>query len=145
MESIMAMSWTTRGLYEDLLTSNLAADASITLLDTGSAETIELVLKSHGDLPVQINVSGEQVLVSSALWEVSQVKDPADFNRAALKLNPVNTLSNIGLIDLGEGRELYIMFGELSASSDLRHIVEEIRVLADNTIEAAELFADQLR
>jgi hypothetical protein len=145
MESIMAMSWTTRGLYEDLLTSNLAADASITLLDTGSNETIELVLKTHGDLPVQINVSGEQVLVSSALWEVSQVKDPAEFNRAALKLNPVNTLSNIGLIDLGEGRELYIMFGELSASSDLRHIVEEIRVLADNTIEAAELFADQLR
>ncbi|MCU0754344.1 MAG: YjfI family protein [Xanthomonadales bacterium] len=139
------MSWTTRGLYEDLLTSNLAADASITLLDTGSNETIELVLKTHGDLPVQINVSGEQVLVSSALWEVSQVKDPAEFNRAALKLNPVNTLSNIGLIDLGEGRELYIMFGELSASSDLRHIVEEIRVLADNTIEAAELFADQLR
>lgn len=141
----MAMSWTARGLYEDLLTSSLAQDASITLLDTGSAETIELVLKSHGDLPVQINVSGEQVLVSSALWEVSQVKDPAVFNRAALKLNPVNTLSNIGLIDLGDGRELYIMFGELSASSDLRHIVEEIRVLADNTIEAAEMFAGQLR
>lgn len=141
----MAMSWTARGLYEDLLSSSLAQDASITLLDTGSAETIELVLKSHGDLPVQINVSGEQVLVSSALWEVSQVKDPAAFNRAALKLNPVNTLSNIGLIDLGEGRELYIMFGELSASSDLRHIVEEIRVLADNTIEAAEMFAAQLR
>jgi uncharacterized protein len=137
------MSWSTTNLYAALKASEFAHEARIDLLD-GVDPSIDLRLTDAGDLPVQITVSGEQIMVSSALWEASQVKDRARFNELALKLNPVNALSNIGLIALAPGRDLYIMFGELSASSDLAHVVEEIRVLADNTLEAAEAFADQL-
>jgi uncharacterized protein len=137
------MSWSTTSLYAALKASEFAHEARIDLLD-GVDPSIDLRLTDAGDLPVQITVSGEQIMVSSALWEASQVKDRARFNELALKLNPVNALSNIGLIALAPGRDLYIMFGELSASSDLAHVVEEIRVLADNTLEAAEAFADQL-
>jgi uncharacterized protein len=139
----MASLWTTQNLYEALSASELSLEGKIELND-GLEPNISVQLSEFGDLPVQITVSGAQLMVSSALWEASQVKDLARFNEAALKLNPVNALSNIGLITLAPGRDLYIMFGELSASSDLPHIIEEIRVLADNTIEAAEVFSDQL-
>ena len=139
----MASLWTTQDLYEALSASALSLEGKIELND-GLEPNISVQLADFGDLPVQITVSGAQLMVSSALWEASQVKDLARFNEAALKLNPVNALSNIGLISLAPGRDLYIMFGELSASSDLAHIIEEIRVLADNTIEAAEVFSEQL-
>lgn len=140
----MANLWTTTELHLKLRDSALAENAQINLLDA-TEPSIELVLADFGDLPVQISVTGEQILVSAPLWEVSALKDVHRFNHLALKLNPVNPLSNIGLIDLPDGRELYVMFGELSASSELSHILEEIDVLADNTIAAAELFADQLK
>ena len=118
----MAVQWTTAALYEALIASELNLEGKIELND-GMEPNISVQLTEFGDLPVQIL---------------------ARFNVLALKLNPVNALSNIGLITLAPGRDLYIMFGELSASSDLAHVIEEIRVLADNTIEAAEAFADQL-
>lgn len=139
----MAVQWTTVALYEALIASELNLEGKIELND-GLEPNISVQLAEFGDLPVQITVSGAQLMVSSALWEASQVKDLAHFNELALKLNPVNALSNIGLITLTPGRDLYIMFGELSASSELPHIIEEIRVLADNTIEAADVFSDQL-
>ncbi len=139
----MAIQWTTASLHDALRASELEQEGKIELLD-GLDPSISIQLKDFGDLPVQINVSGEQIMVSAAMWEASQVKDRAVFNELALKLNPVNALSNVGLITIAPGRDLYVMFGELSASSELAHVIEEIRVLADNTIEAAEAFADHL-
>lgn len=139
----MSVQWTTSSLYAALQASVLATEGKLELID-GVDPNISIALRDFGDLPVQITVSGEQLMVSCALWETSQVKDRAVFNELALMLNPVNALSNIGLITLAPGRDLYIMFGELSASSELHHVIEEIRVLADNTIEAAEAFADHL-
>lgn len=139
----MSVQWNTASLYAALLASELNAEGKIDLIDSLDP-SIDIRLRDFGDLPVQITVSGEQIMVSSALWEASQVKDRARFNEQALMLNPINALSNIGLIALAPGRDLYIMFGELSASSDLSHVIEEVRVLADNTIEAAEAFAEQL-
>jgi uncharacterized protein len=140
----MTTSYTATTLYAELRQSTFAETAHIELAD-GLEPTIEITLSNQGDLAIQLDVSGAQIMVSSALWEVAALKDPALFNRLALKLNPVNALSNIGLIDLTDGRELYLMFGEMSASSTLAQVIEEIEVLAANTIEAAELFADQLK
>lgn len=140
----MALAWTTDELYAQLQNLPLAENARISFLDSVDP-AIEVVLSEFGDLPVQVTVTGEQILVSAPLWEVNAIIDVHRFNHLALKLNPVNPLSNIGLIDLPGGRELYVMFGELPISSDLKHIVEEIDLVAENTIAAAELFASQLK
>lgn len=140
----MGQAWTTPELCKQLQSSSLAENAKISLIDS-MEPSISVILSELGDLPLQIAVSGQQIMVSAPLWEVSALKDAHSFNHLALKLNPLNPLSNIGLIDLPDGRELYVMFGELSAASDLSHILEEIDVLADNTIAAAELFASHLK
>ncbi|MBI2380614.1 MAG: YjfI family protein [Gammaproteobacteria bacterium] len=136
--------WTTRSLYDALATSSLVQgqQASLELIE-GIDPAINLELREYGELPVQISVSGEQIFVSTPLWDESQVRDPARFNELALMLNPLNPLSNLGLTQVN-GRKTYIMFGELSSTSLLSHVIEEIEMLAENTLEAAEAFGDEL-
>ncbi len=140
----MSMTWTTQALHGELVRSPLAATSTIELID-GTEPTIHVNLHDQGDLPVFVAVAGGQIMVSTTLWEVSEVKDRHAFNEAALKLNPVNALSNIGIVAVQPGRDAYVMFGELSASSPVDTVVEEIQMLAQNTIEAAEAFAGHLK
>ena len=61
----------------------------------------------------------------------------------ALLVTVEYVLINIGLQTI-DGEDVYIVFGELSAQAPLSNVIEEILVLADNTLEAAEAFADEL-
>ena len=134
-------NWDIRTLHEELSRSELTrAGARFELV---GGESIVATMAEHGDLEIQLALSGEQIFVSAPLCRASQVRDRARFNEACLKLNPINPLSNIGLIEAG-GDDLYVVFGELSSRAPLDNVVEEIRVLADNTIDAAEMFASEL-
>ncbi|MCU1136855.1 YjfI family protein [Stenotrophomonas maltophilia] len=134
------MLHTTQSIF-DALKDHYAGDQSISLSMTeGEAPVINLQVHSHGDLPIQLVASGQQILVSTPLVGSDRVNDRAAFDRACLLLNPVNPLSNLGLTANEDGSETYVVFGELSANSDIEAIDEEIRTLADNTIDAAESF-----
>lgn len=141
----MNTPWTTESLFE-ALSSDASADLDGVELNLvgGVDPTVSITMREHGDLSLQLAVSGEQIFVSSPLCLASQVKDRHAFNEACLRLNPLNPLSNLGLQTVG-GEDLYIVFGELSSRSPLPAVVEEIHVLADNTLQAAEAFADHLK
>lgn len=135
------MLHTTQSIF-DALQDLYAGDESISLsLTDGDAAVINLQVHSHGDLPIQLVASGQQILVSTPLVGADRVIDRAAFDRACLLLNPVNPLSNLGLTANEDGSETYVVFGELSASSEIKAIDEEIRTLADNTIDAVESFS----
>lgn len=136
------MSQSTHTLF-DGLQRRYTDDASISLsLSDGDEPVIQLRMHEHGDLPIQVIASGEQILVSTALVGAERIRDRAAFDRACMLLNPVNPLSNLGLVINPDHSETYVVFGELSANSDLDAIDEEIRTLAVNTLEAAESFRD---
>jgi hypothetical protein len=86
-------------------------------------------------------VSGEQIFVSVPLVTADDVADVHGLNDACLRLNPINPLSNLGIVRQSHGSDLYIVFGELSARSPVLNVLEEIRVLADNALDAAEAVA----
>lgn len=137
--------WTTQSLHDALTGAPPHDIAGIGFELVGGVEpSISIVMREHGDLAIQMAVSGEQIFVSAPLCLGSEVKDRAAFNDACLRLNPLNPLSNLGLQSI-DGEDLYIVFGELSSRSSLATVIEEIQVLADNTIQAAEAFADHLR
>lgn len=136
--SAMTQAWTTPALHEALAEHVLRERLPFRLtLEHGADPTIAISLPEHGDLTIHLAASGEQLFVSTPLCLGSQVKDRAAFNDACLRLNPINPLSNIGLQAL-DGEDVYVVFGELSTRSPLVNIVEEIEVLAQNTLEAAE-------
>ena len=138
----MIPAWTTAALYQELVASELPA-AGVTLELADGADTISATMREHGDLVIQLAASGEQIFVSAPLCRGSQVKDRHRFNEACLRLNPLNPLSNIGLVSVGDD-DLYVVFGELSARAPLANVIEEIQVLADNTLAAAEAFAHEI-
>ncbi|AMU97768.1 YjfI family protein [Xanthomonas citri] len=108
----------------------------VELID-GLEPAINLTLADHGDMQIQVAASGSQVFVSTLLAQAEHVNDRAAFNDACLRLNPLNPLSNLGLVQV-DGKDRYVVFGELSASSTLDQIDEEIQTLAANTLDAAE-------
>jgi uncharacterized protein len=121
-----------------LLSDRYANDDQISLeLIDGAEPAINLTMHEFGDMEIQLAASGQQILVSTMLAPAERVRDAAGLNEAALLLNPLNPLSNLGIVE-HDGKREYVVFGELSAASNVDAIDEEIRTLAANTIDAAE-------
>lgn len=137
--------WRTEELYSHLHKTPLILSrrASIELID-GIDPTIHVVMHEYGDLPVFVTIAGDQVIVESVLWPTSEVSDPGEFNETVLRTHKYFPLSTISLGQRAHD-DYYLMFGSLSASSDLSDIVHEIEVLASNVIHATEAFVDLLR
>jgi uncharacterized protein YjfI (DUF2170 family) len=70
------------------------------------------------------------------LWPVDEQKDAPAFNEFLLKAQKLVPLSNFGISTVG-ARDYYELFGELATTSSLDDILIELRVLAQNAIEAA--------
>lgn len=127
----------TRDLFQ-LLTRKYEGNRDITVQLVDSTDpAINVTMHEYGDMQVVIAASGSQIFVSTVLVDASQVNDRAGFNDACMRINPINPLSNLGLTNI-DGRDIYIVFGELSAASCADDIDEELQALAINTIDAAE-------
>lgn len=137
-------AWTTESLYKALLQTDLATEerAEIELID-GVSPALHLVMYEYGDLPIFLTVAGDQILVESLLWSVSEVNNPSLFNETILRTHKYFPLSTISL-DKIDGDDCYHMFGALSARSLLSNIVLEIDVLAANVIQATQAYSDFL-
>lgn len=127
----------TRDLHDRLATRYADDDQiSVQLIDS-TDPAIHVTLHGYGDMQVMIAASGSQIFISTVLVDASQVRDRAGFDDACMRINPINPLSNLGLTQL-DGRDTYIVFGELSAASCDDDVDEELMALAANTLDAAE-------
>lgn len=96
------------------------------------------------DLPVFMIAGGTQLLVSTLLWRVDEVADPAGFNTLLLRTHKILPLSTFGIVTMPDG-DYYELFGALSAASDLEEILEEIETLGDNAVQVYESFGSYLK
>lgn len=126
--------WTIDQLSQRLAEAFGAANVAV-LEDAAGA--LQVVLAEAGDLEITLVASDDQIHVSTPLVAGAQVQDRAAFNDACMRLNPINPLSNLGLATV-DGKDMYVVFGELSADSTEAQIVMEIRTLGVNAIDAIE-------
>ena len=137
--------WTTESLYTRLVQSDLVEEGRASIESINGIEpTLHIIMHDYGDLPVFLTVSGEQVVVESVLWSVSDVIDTVQFNEAILRTHKYFPLSTISLDAAGDGNEYYSMFGALSAASLLQNVILEIEILATNVIQATEAYDEFL-
>jgi uncharacterized protein YjfI (DUF2170 family) len=136
--------WTTQSLHDALAKADLfSADrADLELID-GIAPVLHLVMREHGDLPLFLTVSGDQIVVEAMLWSATDVKDLALFNETVLRTHKFFPLSNISL-DRVDGDDCYQMYGALSSSSSLQDVLFEIEILASNVIQATQAYSEFL-
>lgn len=144
-QAVERPAWLTQALFSDLKDTNLVREghASLELIE-GASPTVHIVMHDFGDLPQFLTVAGEQIIVESVLWPVSEVVDIAKFNDAVLRTHKYFPLSTISLAKRADD-DYYLMFGSLSAQSSLDDIVQEIEVLASNVIQATEAYEEYLK
>jgi len=128
-------SWTTTGLADALRGPDFADELSVERIEQAEP-VLKLTMHHFGDLAIFASVAGEQIIVSSLLWPVDEQAEPDAFNRFLLKTQKLVPLSNFAIAEVG-GREYYELVGELSVESSLHTVLIELRVLAQNAIEAA--------
>ena len=136
--------WVTTSLYEALGSADLftSGRADLELIE-GVSPALHIVMNEYGDLPIFLTVSGEQIVVESMLWSVSEVNNPSLFNETVLRTHKYFPLSNISL-DKMDGDDCYHMYGALSSASSLHDVILEIEMLASNVIQATEAYSEFL-
>lgn len=127
-------AWTVRSLKTAL--SDGAGEAMTARVVEGADPILLVTLHEHGDLEIFVSVSDQQIAASVLLWPVDEQKDRHAFNEFLLKAQKLVPLSNFGISTVG-GRDYYELFGELAPTSSLDDIHTELRVLAENALEAA--------
>ncbi|QHF00558.1 YjfI family protein (plasmid) [Pseudomonas cannabina pv. alisalensis] len=142
LERFMTTSgnWTIDTLRTALSELDIVKGGSIALGEA-DASSITLTMAEHGDLPIFIGVSGDQILVDTTLIEVAKVKDVDVFNNLVLRSRDLFPLSSVG-VETIDGIDVYCMFGALSAASELTVIFQEILALAENVIRAVDAYED---
>lgn len=138
--------WTTESLFNALKGRPTFSNGSCSIeVIEGIDASIVVVMHTHGDLPIFITVSGEQILAEAVLFSLDDVIDTAEFNEYVLRTHKYLPLSTISLESDQDSGDYYHMFGALSATSSINEIVLEIDTLAENTIQATEAFAAFLK
>ncbi len=139
-------NWTTQSLCEALAQSEAVTEGAIDVeLIEGADPGILITMNEFGDLPLLMSVSGSQIIVDTLLWPVEDVDDSATFNTMILKSHKLFPLSTFGIRSGPDGREYYELFGSLSAGSILESVIFEFETLADNALQAAEVYQSELK
>lgn len=129
--------WTVRALKSALDAHDATTTGEFTArIVEGSDPVLMVTMHSHGELELFVNVSEAQIAASVLLWPCDEQEDRAAFNEFLLKAQKLVPLSNFG-IGTVDGRDFYELFGELATTSSLDTVVIELRMLAENAIEAA--------
>lgn len=127
-------AWTVRSLQAALTDGH--SEAMTARVVEGADPILLVTMHEQGDLEIFVSVSDQQIAASVLLWPVDEQEDRHAFNEFLLKAQKLVPLSNFGIGTVGD-RDYYELFGELAPSSSLDDILIELRVLAENAIEAA--------
>lgn len=142
MDQVIDTDWTVKTLTDALQTSVLARPGEMTVrLMEGAEPVMQVTMHEHGDLPIYVSVGAEQIVVSALLWPTDEQPDRNAFNEFLLKAQKLVPLSNFGITTVG-GRDYYELFGELACKTTLQTVLIELRMLAENAIEAASDLRD---
>ena len=130
---------------ESLLSQRLgSAGVTITALPVVEADAVPVMrisIEGQDELPVFVTASPTQILCICYLWTEAEVRPTrhVEMLEAMMDLNIAIPLSNFGRIG-----EHYVIYGALAADSRLEDIVTEVVTLADNAVEALEVFTQYL-
>ncbi|MDO9248603.1 MAG: YjfI family protein [Phenylobacterium sp.] len=129
-------AWTVRSLKTALDAASGEGEALAARVVEGADPVLLVTMPDAGDLEIFVSVSDQQIAASVLLWPVDEQEDRHAFNEFLLKAQKLVPLSNFGITTVAD-RDFYELFGELATTSSLEDILIELRMLAENALEAA--------
>ncbi len=103
---------------------------------------MRIVIDGRDELPVFITGSATQVLCICYLWTEDEIKPErrSEMLEAMMDLNIAIPLSHFGRI---AGH--YVMYGSLAHDADADSIATDVAMVADNALEALDVFTEFLK
>ncbi|WP_158769120.1 MULTISPECIES: YjfI family protein [unclassified Paraglaciecola] len=105
-------------------------------------ENCLLIANSDG-VDAWLAISGEQILVESLLFSLSEVKDKHALNEEILKSHMIFPLTTVGISNVA-GDEYYTAFGSLSSQSKPESVMIEVQTLFQNVEAFLDAYAEHL-
>ena len=121
------------------------ATVSLNVLPPADADGVPVMrisIEGQEELPVFVTITPTQVLCISYLWTEDEVRPErrADMLEAMIDLN-----ISIPLSDFGRVGKHYVIYGSLAPDAGVEEIAKDVAMVADNAIEALEVFAEYLK
>jgi uncharacterized protein len=103
---------------------------------------MRISIEGREELPVFVTASPSQVLCICYLWTEDEIKPErrAEMLEAMMDLNMAIPLSNFGRI---AGH--YVIFGSLAHDASAESIATDVAMVADNALEALDVFNEFLK
>lgn len=110
--------------------------------DADGVPVLRIVIDGQEELPVFVTGSSTQVLCICYLWTEDEIKPErrAEMLEAMMDLNIAIPLSNFGRIG---GH--YVIYGSLAHDADADSIATDVAMVADNALEALNVFTEFLK
>ncbi len=110
--------------------------------DADGVPVMRIVIDGQEELPVFVTGSATQVLCICYLWTEEEIKPArrAEMMEAMMDLNIAIPLSNFGRIG---GH--YVIYGSLAHDADADSIATDVAMVADNALEALNVFTEFLK
>jgi uncharacterized protein len=108
----------------------------------GGVPVMRICIESQEELPVFVTASPSQVLCICYLWTEDEIKPErrSEMLEAMMDLNIAIPLSNFGRI---AGH--YVIYGSLAHDADADSIATDVAMVADNALEALDVFNEFLK
>ena len=110
--------------------------------DADGVPVMRFVIDGRDELPVFVTASATQMLCICYLWTEQEIRPErrADMLEAMMDLNIAIPLSHFGRIG---GH--YVMYGALAHDADAASIATDVAMVADNALEALDVFTEFLQ
>jgi uncharacterized protein YjfI (DUF2170 family) len=133
------------GIEQALSRKRGSLEIGATLLPAEEADGVPVmrfVIDGRDELPVFVTGSATQMLCICYLWTEDEIKPErrADMLEAMMDLNIAIPLSHFGRI---AGH--YVMYGALAHDADADSIATDVAMVADNALEALDVFTEFLK
>ncbi len=103
-----------------------------------------LLIANEDGIDAWLAISGEQILVESLLFAVSEVEDSVALNDEILRTHMVFPLTTVGISSVG-GEDYYTAFGALSAQSKSESVLIELETLFQNVESFIDAYQSHLK
>ncbi|WP_100643245.1 DUF2170 family protein [Alteromonas facilis] len=102
-----------------------------------------LLIANEDGIDAWLAISGEQILVESLLFAVSEVQDTTALNDEILRTHMIFPLTTVGISSVA-GDDYYTAFGSLSAQSKGESVLIEIETLFQNVAAFLDAYQSHL-
>lgn len=107
----------------------------------GEVEVLQVEMNGFEAFPVFVTKTQSQIICIIYLWTEAEINQA---HRVEMLEMMLDTSISIPLSSYARVGDRYVLFGSLSASSDLNKVVEEIVTLNENAIDVVEAMEDFL-